>query len=231
MKIKAIFSDGGGILFDDAYHRERHYNFLKQHIAISEADFRKGFQEFKERAQTQRGYSSNDAFRDYLAANGWGHYYEQFLQEQPKDVIKLYDDIIETLKKLKEKGICFVVLSDTSLEGKDIEKKLAEIGVDNIDGVVSSVDVGIKKPAKKFFDYVLREHGLAKDEVIFLGHSMDELEGAAAHGFRVAALNYDRADDLQFIPSELKLSRFGDLLNIIAQAQTAPQYNQEHQAQ
>jgi hypothetical protein len=47
--------------------------------------------------------------------------------------------------------------------------------------IVTSVDVGFRKPVPEFFDFALRKCGLGPDEVLFVGNQLN----AATHIFPV----------------------------------------------
>jgi FMN phosphatase YigB (HAD superfamily) len=55
--------------------------------------------------------------------------------------------------------------------------------------VITSVDVGARKPAPEFFEYALARCGLGKDDVLFVGNQLNsDIAGAEAFGIRTAWL-------------------------------------------
>jgi HAD superfamily hydrolase (TIGR01509 family) len=66
--------------------------------------------------------------------------------------------------------------------------------------VITSVDVGVRKPAPQFFQSALGRCGLAKDEVLFVGNQLNtDVAGAEAFGIRTVWLSgpsYRSSDDV-----------------------------------
>jgi HAD superfamily hydrolase (TIGR01493 family) len=65
--------------------------------------------------------------------------------------------------------------------------------------VVTSVDVGFRKPAPQFFDFALRKCELARDEVLFVGNQLNtDIAGGQEYGIRTIWLSgsaYRSADE------------------------------------
>ncbi|MHA1335310.1 MAG: TIGR02253 family HAD-type hydrolase [Promethearchaeota archaeon] len=87
--------------------------------------------------------------------------------------IKLYDDVEETLTKLRKMGIKTAIITD-GIPVKQYEKIL-RLGIDNlIDLVVISDEIGIRKPNPKLFDYCLKKFGVNGSETIYIGDRLDK---------------------------------------------------------
>ncbi len=92
---------------------------------------------------------------------------------EEKNNIKLYDDVIECLIKLREKKIKTVIITD-GIPIKQYEKIL-RLGIDDlIDMVVISDEIGIKKPNPKLFEYCLKKFGVQGPETIYIGDRIEK---------------------------------------------------------
>ena len=128
--------------------------------------------------------------------------------------IKLFKGVTKTLEILNYKRIPFYVLADATEKGdklyhkieKMVISQLVERGVYNsfnfnilnyISGIISSKDIGVKKPNPKFFNIVLkcRKGSFKKSEAFFIAHESNEIFGAANLGIDVIALNYWKEKD------------------------------------
>lgn len=213
-RYKAVLSDGGNILFPDRRMKRQQYDMVSSHIpGLTYRDFQKGFRRFKIRAQTVPDYSIGDALRDYLGLLGHPEVYARLSKAkvfQPA----LDNGVGETLRKLSEKDVKFIILTDSTRRGKDLLPFLERFRIaDCVTDIISSKDIGATKPAPCFFDTALRKHGLEKRDVIFLGHDEEELLGAHMQGFWVYSLNGD--PELAWLPDSQKLQYFRDLEKIV----------------
>ncbi|MFX0040788.1 MAG: TIGR02253 family HAD-type hydrolase [Promethearchaeota archaeon] len=87
--------------------------------------------------------------------------------------IKLYDDVEESLKKLKELSIKTAIITD-GIPIKQYEKIL-RLNIDKlIDLVVISDEIGIKKPNPELFNYCLKKFGVKGRETIYVGDRIDK---------------------------------------------------------
>jgi FMN phosphatase YigB (HAD superfamily) len=218
--IKAILSDGGNILFSDKSTKMTEFNKISEYIpSLNYEDFSKEFRDFKTKTQTVEGYGLNDAVKDYLTKIGQLEIAETIYAKkevkQPRD-LKINPGIKETLEKIKSMGIKFIVMPDSTKKGYELHPFLEKLEInDLVTDVVSSMDVGVRKPDPSFFDFVLKKHGLNKNDVLFIAHDDDELIGAQEQGFYVVAFNFDNDQDLSYLSEEQKLKEFGELIQII----------------
>ena len=75
--------------------------------------------------------------------------------------------------------------------------------------VISSKEVGVRKPAPLMYQEALNQTGVKPDEALFVGHKTHELDGARAVGLRTVAFNYDRD-----AKADIYIENFNDLLTI-----------------
>jgi FMN phosphatase YigB (HAD superfamily) len=224
-KIRAILSDGGNILFSDSGMKKGPYKYLQKFMpkylpTITFEEFEDKFHKYKARAQTFLDYDNNDALKDYLKSIGFPHILELVKlnekNEKSEKIITLFEGVKETLERINEKNIKFIILTDSTKQGRELWPFLEKTGIARyVTDIISSKDLGVRKPDERFLNEPLKRHQLVKEEVIFLGHDYDELKGAWDQGFKVYALNYNKCDNLNFLIKENKLEKFADLERLI----------------
>jgi HAD superfamily hydrolase (TIGR01509 family) len=225
--VKAILSDAGNILYDDRGCGKAVHTHISRITGIPEKTLRHQFAPYRQRVHTKRPYHYAQAWYDFcqkLKLN-----VEQ--TQQVLDIyrvrwgqVKLYPGVRETISKLKQQNIDFIIITDSPESAENMDAMLKAEGL-SIDGIVSSKDIGVTKPHRRIFDAALLRYGLDKNETVFLAHDYDELRGAHDLGYRVLALNYEKKDNLGFIPPCRKLGKFSELLRVTTPMQTSPERN------
>lgn len=85
--------------------------------------------------------------------------------------IQLYDDVLESLEKLKKSSIKTAIITD-GIPIKQYEKIL-RLGIDDlIDLVVISDEIGIRKPNPELFSYCLKKFKVKGHETIYVGDNI-----------------------------------------------------------
>ena len=77
------------------------------------------------------------------------------------------------------------------------------------DAIVSSMEVGVRKPDPKIYHAVLQQLGLTPDQAAFVGHRTSELDGARSVGMLTIAFNYDEDAN-----ADVYIGKFTDLLQV-----------------
>ncbi|XGI83852.1 HAD family hydrolase [Halorutilales archaeon Cl-col2-1] len=103
------------------------------------------------------------------------------------------------------------VVSNTSVEGL-VDTALSEAGLrDEFDAVVSSVDVGHRKPSTEPFDEALRQLGVDTEEVrhdvVHVGDSLVDIEGGNKAGFKTCLVDADDDDDDEYANAKSDMAR------------------------
>jgi putative hydrolase of the HAD superfamily len=110
--------------------------------------------------------SYNDSYK-YIAAAVMAYHAEKV------NSIKLYDDVENSLEKLRELSIKTAIITD-GIPIKQYEKIL-RLKIDIlIDLVVISDEIGIKKPTPELFNYCLKKFGVKGQETIYVGDRIDK---------------------------------------------------------
>lgn len=99
-----------------------------------------------------------------------------------REYIKLYDNVISTLKSLRERGKKLYILSNAQACFTSVE--IQELGlVDLFDGIIFSSDYGVAKPSKTFFDIVIDKYHLQRSITIYIGNdALSDVNGARNAG-------------------------------------------------
>ena len=214
--IKLVLSDAGDILFDSASNINEQKEVLRELFNRNGIDWCGDniyniFKPYKVLSQTK--ISMREAINLFLNDNFINATYADYCKlinerYNYNKKIKLFKDVTKTLEILNYKGILFYILTDATEKGNNLYSKiekmiisqLVERGVYNpynfnvlnyISGIISSKDIGVKKPNPKFFNIALKcRNGFKKIEAVFIAHESNEIFGAANLGIDVIALNY-----------------------------------------
>ena len=104
--------------------------------------------------------------------------------------VKLYEDTTSTLKILKERGIKIGILTDVPY-GMDKNLVLADIEEfkEYVDIVLTSVDVGYRKPNRQGFIQLSKELVVDSNEMIYVGDEEKDIIGANSLGIYSVLIN------------------------------------------
>jgi putative hydrolase of the HAD superfamily len=211
--IRAFLFDAGDILYHRPNKGEKFVAFLAERgLSESAGNPRK-----RRRLQTAayKGEMTRDEYHEALLRS-YGlnqdediHLGKKVINEDDND-IHVFDGVAGTLRKLKKLGFYLGIITDTSVS---ISTKLSwfeSAGFGNVwDSVVSSKEVGLKKPHPKIYKVALDQLGVRAQETVFVGHLPAELKGAKLLGIHTVAFNKDTgasADD--------EIEEFHDLLDL-----------------
>lgn len=212
-KIKAFLFDAGDIL----YHRPNKGEGLKTFLQDQ------GLKNDKPHCEKRRALQ----FAAYRGELGRDEYLEAVLRlygvKDPRAIqagkqaiadddnnIKIFNGVRNTLRKLKKDGYYLGIITDTSLPVSLKLDWFAKAGFGNVwDSVISSKEVGTRKPNPKIYRIALDQLDVRPDETIFVGHMRSELDGARELGMHTVAFNKD-AD----ATAAHYVDKFADLLRL-----------------
>ncbi len=113
---------------------------------------------------------------------------KEILDEDANDV-KFFEGVPETLCSLKSEGYLLGIVTDTALPVHVKLNWFERGGFGNVwDSVVSSRELGIRKPNPKIYQVALQQLGVTAGQAVFVGHKSSELNGAKAIGIRTIAI-------------------------------------------
>jgi putative hydrolase of the HAD superfamily len=195
-QIKAIFFDAGDILY---YRPEKEKN-LKSYLSQKKLQPLPNF-------ETERIRLKDLAFSGQIRRR---EYYEKLIRlygiSNPKeiqegmkamrsddDTVAIVEGVPETINKLKENGFILGIITDTAMH---FSKKLTWFDQHGFgcvwDVVISSKEMGVRKPDPIMYEEAIRQTGIHPDEAVFVGHKAYELEGARTVGMKTIAFNYEK---------------------------------------
>jgi len=213
-KIRALIFDAGDILY---YRSERGAKFLAFLNELG-LDISPGHNRDKKAIEHKayRGQITHDEYREEIlriygitqpeqVARG-----KQALIDDDANVT-FFEGVPETLLALKERGYLLGIVTDTA---NSVSSKLAWFergGFGHVwDVIISSMDVGIRKPDPKIYRAALQQLGLKPEQAIFIGHRTSELDGAKAVGMPTIAFNYDK--DAR---ADCYIEKFPEILHVV----------------
>ncbi len=211
--VKAIFFDAGDILYYRP-ERDRYLNeFLAKHPHEHAANFeteRKRIKDLAFSGQIKR----HDYYRELIHLYGIddAQLVEEGMQalSRDDDTVAIFEGVPETINHLKEMGYILGIITDTAMPFTRKLNWFDEHGFGRVwDVVISSKEVGVRKPAPMMYQEALNQTGIKPDEALFVGHKTHELDGARAVGLRTVAFNYDRD-----AKADIYIENFNDLLTI-----------------
>ena len=137
---------------------------------------------------------------------------KQILDDEANNV-QFFEGVPETLSSLKEEGYLLGIITDTALP-VHIKLSWFERGGfgDVWDSIISSKELGVRKPNPKIYQFALQQLGVSADQAVFVGHKSSELDGAKAVGIKTIAFNYEEG-----VAADFYINHFSDLLKIFLQ--------------
>ncbi len=125
-----------------------------------------------------------------------------------------FPETIETLAELKRNGLQIGVLTDVAY-GMDNAFSLKEFAIlsEYIDIVLTSVDVGYRKPNKTGFMRLLDFFHVSADEMIYVGDEDKDIKGANNVGIVSVLIN--RNDEVKEYSQNYTINSLNDIFSII----------------
>ncbi|GAB1455153.1 MAG: HAD family hydrolase [Spirochaetia bacterium] len=104
----------------------------------------------------------------------------------PFSSITMYPGVVDTLNKLKSKGLPLGALSDFPCD-----RKLELLGLSStFDVIMTSEETGLVKPDRRSFDLLAERLGVDNGDVLFVGNSEPyDVKGALGAGMRAALIS------------------------------------------
>jgi putative hydrolase of the HAD superfamily len=212
-KIKAVFFDAGDVLY---YRPEKSPNFtrfLEGKSIIPALDLNQQKKKIKDLAY-QGKMHRHEYFKRLVML--YGIQDEQAIADgvaalsQDANLVGIFEGVPDTINALKTSGFLLAIITDTAMP---FSKKLGwfdEHGFGRVwDVVISSKELGVRKPSPEMYQEALSQAGVTPEEAIFVGHKKSELDGAKAVGLKTIAFNYDRD-----ATADIYINHFSDLLNV-----------------
>ncbi len=203
-KIRHVFFDIGGVLATNGWDREQRRIAIDK-FDLDEAEFQLRHEEMV--GPLEQGQIGLDEYLDiavfYEPRSFSREEFRNFVFEQSKP----YQDTIDIARAVAE-GCTYWVMTMNN-EGEDLNRyRIAAFGLDEVfDAFLSSCWIGLRKPARRFYDRALGISEARPSESVFIDDRMQNLEPAKQLGMNT--IHYQSApqlaDDLRNLGVKFKL--------------------------
>ena len=214
-KIKAVFFDAGDILYYRPQKQLNFKNFLKGKEYNPDPELDHKSKEMRELA-FQGKVDRHEYYRKTVELYGFTD--EKQIQEGvdaldlDDNTVAIYEGVPETITTLKNQGYLLGIITDTALPYTVKLKWFEKEGFGHVwDVIVSSKDLGIRKPSPLLYEEALIQAGFRPDECVFIGHKATELEGARNVGLKTIAFNYEES-----AIADQYIEKFPELLDLLS---------------
>jgi len=123
---------------------------------------------------------------------------------------KPFGEVAPTLARWRGEGLRLVVASNWDVSLHEVLERtgLREL----LDGVVTSAEIGVAKPARELFAAALELAGARAGEAIHVGDSLEEdIAGARAAGIEAVWLRRERHRDVEVPPGVVAIASLDEL--------------------
>lgn len=125
---------------------------------------------------------------------------------------KAFPQVQETLSELYSKGVVLIALSDSESDKYGIMDTLDQLKIKKyFSEVLSSRDIGMPKPNPEAYDAAVNASGVPKEFCAFVGHDIDELDGA--HDFGLATIAFNYAGNAK---ADVYINEFRQLIDLVS---------------
>lgn len=228
MAVKAVLYDLGDIFFEAHHWRKWMWEKLKVETGNqwTFSEFYNLYESWlKNVYEGNAGYEEN--YKKFLESLNISNI-DDFMTESFKkkryveNNRKLFPGVKKTLKSLNDLSIMNVIISDNEKPAEYVRVQvLQKFSIDSlVQKVYTSYDHGMTKPDPSFFSFVLSDLGLQKPEAIFVGHDVDEINGARKFGLKVIEFNNYLKNKTE---ADYRIGRFSGILEAIRSLQSVRQ--------
>jgi putative hydrolase of the HAD superfamily len=212
-KVKAFFFDAGDILYYRPQKQVNFNEFLNGKHLNPDPDLAEKAKKVRELA-FQGKLDRHEYYRQTVLLYGLTAPNEieagVAALDLDDDTVAIYEGVPETIRALKEQGYILGIITDTALPYTVKLKWFEQYGFGHLwDIIVSSKDLGIRKPAPILYEEAILQTGLKPEEAVFVGHKAYEIEGARKAGFKTVAFNYEKS-----AIADVYIEKFDELLSI-----------------
>jgi putative hydrolase of the HAD superfamily len=164
--------------FDPNEFQSRSYAFADRHYELllsGEIDYETYRRDYVRHGLEPWGELDDELFAAYSDARA-----------RSIDLIELFEDAVETIRRLRAHGIKIGILTNGPSELQ--RRKLRRIGIENeVDAVAVSEEIGVSKPDPEAYAKAVAMLGLEPSEVAMVGdHVVNDVAGALAAGLAAA---------------------------------------------
>jgi len=189
--IKAVIFDHGGVFGKDVMSSIYSETAIRAHVSVNAARS----EVHKIRSMIQKGKITMDEF--------W-KVYAQRLNSDPSIIKVVWTKMLENtakidkkveniVKKLKKEGYKVALCTNTIKAFSEFHKRNNDYGI--FDFVIISCDIGMQKPDREMYEFVLKKLNVKPDECVFIDNQMENVKGAMNAGMK--AILFENAEQLK----------------------------------
>ena len=132
--------------------------------------------------------------------------------------VQIYDDAIETVKSLRERGLKIGLISNTMWPGEYHRREMARFGLlPYFDHTLFSADVGLWKPQPEIYHLALEALDVSAEHAFFVGDiPQHDIAGAQAAGIK-AVFKRNDSFSLDGVKPDAQIAHLSDLLELVEQ--------------
>ncbi len=212
-QVRALLFDAGDILYFRPERGQKFQAFLKE-FGLAEIKIPAGDRDALKQ-QAFQGLISQEQFREAdlrLYGVDTPEQIERGKQamEEDDNNIQFFNGVRETLIALKDEGYLLGIITDTA-NSLSVKLRWFENGgfVHVWDSIISSQELASRNRIPRSIAAALQQLGLSACQAVFIGHDVDELEGARTAGMKTIAFNFGKRAKAEFYINE-----FSDLLKV-----------------
>lgn len=141
----------------------------------------------------------------------------QYIAPVDRDV-RVYEDAVETLGSLRERGLKIGLISNTMWPGDYHLREMARFGLlPYFDHTLFSADVGLWKPQPEVYYLALGALGVSAENAFFVGDTpQHDIVGAQAAGIR-AVFKRNASFGLDGVQPDAEITTLSELLDLVEQ--------------
>ena len=108
----------------------------------------------------------------------WGWSVDDFLNEWFQFENKPDHELISKIQELRKEGIkCYVATNQEKYRLQYLREQM--MFSEYFDGIFCSAEIGLKKPQKEYFDYILKSLEISPDKVVYFDDSAENIDVAS----------------------------------------------------
>ena len=142
-------------------------------------------------------------------------YRRLFHEFNTEDAVRIYPNVVDTLKKLMSKGIILTIASSRS--HASLAEYVENLGLSSlISYILGADDVDKGKPDPEPVNRTLKRFGISPEETIVVGDTSFDIQMGKNAGTRTCGVTYGNGSRESLSDADRIIDDFGKLLNILS---------------
>lgn len=142
-------------------------------------------------------------------------YRRLFHEFNTEDAVRIYPNVVDTLKTLMSKGIILTIASSRS--HASLAEYVENLGLSSlISYILGADDVDKGKPDPEPVNRTLKRFGISPEETIVVGDTSFDIQMGKNAGTRTCGVTYGNGSRVSISDADRIIDDFGKLLNILS---------------